>query len=105
VSDRELHNERREAQPRRLRGKERDERERLDDRLVFEERAVAVVGVRILGVRLRREQHTVGDDERVEPRVLGRAGQGRKVRGIAKGFGVAESHTRRLAIRTGAVKS
>ena len=97
-ADRELHDERREAQPARLRGEERDERERLDDRLVLEERAVAVGGVRIPRVGVRGEQHAVGDDERVESRVLGRAGQRREVRGIAEGLGVAESHAGRLAI-------
>lgn len=35
---------------------------------------------------MRGEQRAVGDDERVEARVLGRAGQRCEVRGIAEGL-------------------
>ena len=80
-----------------------DERERLDDRLVLEERAVAVGRVRVERVRLGREDQAVGHDERVVARVLGRLRERREERGIAEGLGVAESHGRDLA-RRGSVR-
>ena len=70
-SDRELQHERREEDALRAGREIRDERERLDDRLVLEERAVTVGGVRVERVRLGREDEAVGHDERVVARVFG----------------------------------
>ena len=96
---RELQHEGGEQDASRARGEVGDEGEGLDDRLVLEEGAVAVGGVRVERVRLGREDQAVGHDERVVARVLGGLRERREERGVTEGLGVAESHGRDHARR------
>src|SRR5205085_576705 len=76
----------------RLRCEERDQCERLDDRLVLERRSNTVDRVRVTRVRLRREQDAVGHDERVVTGVLRRDRERRKERRVTERLRVTKPH-------------
>ena len=88
---RRLEHERREPQALGDRRQPRDQGERLDDRLVLEELAVAVGRVRVAGVGRCRVDQAVRHGERVEPGLLGRLGQGGEERRVAERLGVGEA--------------
>ncbi len=95
-SHRELQHEGREADAVRLRREIGDEGERLDDRLVLEEGAIAVGRVRIERVGLGREDQAVGHDEGVVAGLLGRLRERREEGGVAERLCIAEAHHRIL---------
>jgi hypothetical protein len=91
-ADGQLEHEGGEAQPLGDRAHGRDERERLQERLLVEERTIAFRGVGILGVGDLGVADAVGDRERVKTGVLGGLRQREVEAGIDHGIGEGEAH-------------
>jgi len=104
LSDRQLHHEGGEAQPLGDRAQRSDQRERVEERLVGEELAAAVGGIRVAAVGDLGIADAVGHHVRVPARGLRRRGERRVVGGIAHRLGVREAHapSSSAAARTGA---
>src|SRR5262249_16220072 len=100
----ELQHERREPDARRVRGEVGNQHERLDDRLVLEEGAIAVGGVRGPRVRACGKDQTVRHDERVLSGVFGRNRQRREKAWIAERFGITEPHSSILTAASGYIR-